>query len=163
MQTPDTGEPNPVPAHGGPFVPADFVLPTPPRTHSMWLEPLDVQHNEADYDAWTTSMEHIHATPGYAGSSWPHPMSLEENAGDLRMHADHFRRRLGFTYTVRSTADDDVIGCVYLYPSKDPEVDAEVRSWVRASHAALDVELWQLVGEWLASTWPFRSVAYAPR
>lgn len=163
-ETPDIDErPDPRPAHGGPFVPEAFAPPPPPRTTSLWLEPLGVQHNDADYAAWSSSMEHIRATPGFEGSSWPHAMSLAENEGDLAMHADHFDRRLGFTYTVRSTADDDVIGCVYIYPSKDPGVDADVRSWVRATHAALDVPLWRVVSEWLAAEWPFGTVGYAPR
>jgi hypothetical protein len=163
-ETPDIDErPDPRPAHGRPFVPDAFTPPSPPRTTSLWLEPLGVQHNDADYAAWSSSMEHIQATPGFEQSSWPHAMSLAENAGDLAMHADHFDRRLGFTYTVRSTTDDDVIGCVYIYPSKDPQVDADVRSWVRATHADLDVHLWRVVSDWLAADWPFATVRYAPR
>ena len=64
---------------------------------------------------------------------------------------------------MRSTADDDVIGCVYIYPSKNPQVDADVRSWVRVSHAELDVQLWRVVSEWLVADWPFGTVSYAPR
>jgi hypothetical protein len=29
------------------------------------LEPLGPEHNEQDYDAWTSSMEHIAETPGF--------------------------------------------------------------------------------------------------
>ena len=102
------------------------------------------------------------SAPGFEDKDWPHPMSIGENADDLRMHADHFERRIGFTYTVRSTADDDVIGCVYIYPSDNPETDASVRSWVRSSHAALDGDLWCTVGDWLTE-WPFATVDYAAR
>jgi hypothetical protein len=162
--TPDIDEAtDPRPAHGRPFVPDAFALPTPPRTERFWLEPLGLEHNEADYEAWTSSMEHIHTTPGFESKRWPHPMTLDENAGDLREHADHFVRRLGFTYTVRSCADDDVIGCVYIYPSRNASTDASVRSWVRASQAELDVELWRTVVGWLDGEWPFRTVDYAPR
>lgn len=158
-------EPDPRPAHGAAFVPAEFVPPPPPRTERFWLEPLDERHNEADYAAWTSSVEHIHATPGFESKRWPHPMSLAENAGDLRMHARHFEERVGFTYTVRDAADDDVIGCVYIYPSRDPSQDVDVRSWVRVSHAELDVELWSTVLGWLGEAWPFRAdrIDYAPR
>ena len=57
----------------------------------------------------------------------------------------------------------DVIGCVYIYPLADGDDDARVLSWVRASHAQLDVALWRAVSTWLASDWPFGSVDYAPR
>lgn len=157
---------DPAPAHGGTFVPSEFVPPSPaPRTASFWLEPLGPEHNDADYSAWTSSQEHIHSTPGFADSSWPHPMSAEDNLADLTMHADHFARNVGFTYTVRSTSDDDVIGCVYIYPSKDAQMDAQIRSWVRVSHSDLDVELWSTVTAWLSEEWPFRAdrVEYAQR
>ena len=52
---------------------------------------------------------------------------------------------------------------VYLYPSRDTDDDARALSWVRASHAALDLPLWRAVGDWLGSDWPFGSVEYAPR
>jgi hypothetical protein len=38
-----------------------------------------------------------------------------------------------------------------------------VRSWVRADHADLDVDLWRAVSDWLDREWPFARVVYAPR
>ena len=140
------------------FVPSDFVVPEPPRTERFWLEPLGPQHNVADYAAWTSSMDHIWATPGFESRSWPHPMTLEENLGDLEMHARHFTERVGFTYTVRAVEDDDVVGCVYIYP--DDEADAKVRSWVRVSRADWDDDLADVVASWLATQWPFTTVRY---
>jgi len=52
-----------------------------------------------------------------------------------------------------------VIGCVYVYPSKQPLHDAELLLWVRATHAQLDQPLWQAVWDWLERDWPFRSVS----
>jgi hypothetical protein len=90
-------------------------------------------------------------------------MTLDENRADLQRHADDFRNRRGFTYTVLDPAGRDVIGCVYIYPLPESDDDARALSWVRASHAELDVPLWRAVSEWLASDWPFGSVEYAPR
>ena len=81
----------------------------------------------------------------------------------LQRHADEFRNRKGFTYTVLDPASRDVIGCVYIYPLPDSDDDARALSWVRASHAQLDTPLWRVVSEWLASDWPFGSVEYAVR
>ena len=36
-------------------------------------------------------------------------------------------------------------------------------SWVRASAAELDVELWAAVSRWLEDAWPFTAVKYADR
>ncbi|HEX3205025.1 MAG TPA: hypothetical protein VHQ68_02170, partial [Propionibacteriaceae bacterium] len=53
------------------------------------------------------------------------------NLSDLEQHAQDFRDRVGFTYTVLDAVDRDVIGCVYLYPSPLDGVDVRARSWVR--------------------------------
>jgi hypothetical protein len=145
------------------FVQADFDVPIGLETPQFVLEPLGPEHNERDYDAWTSSMEHIRSTPGWADSRWPREMTLDENRTDLDRHADDFRRRTGFTYTVLDPDSRDVIGCVYIYPLTDSKYDARAQSWVRASQAELDVPLWRAVSDWLASDWPLRNVEYAPR
>jgi hypothetical protein len=163
------------------FVPADFAVPGALAAGPFRLEPLGPQHNAADYAAWTSSMDHIQATPGFAGWGWPHPMSLADNLGDLERHAQDFAGRRGFTYTVLSTSDGDVIGCVYIYPRPGDRPEGEgaagdggagngtggrparVRSWVRAGHADLDPVLYRTVLAWLHSDWPFPSIEYAPR
>jgi len=145
------------------FVPRDLDVPRRLETPQFVLEPLGPEHNDQDYDAWTSSAEHIHATPGWEDSSWPREMTPDENRADLQRHADDFRNRTGFTYTVLDPASRDVIGCVYIYPLPNSDHDARARSWVRASHAQLDTPLWRAVSEWLASDWPFANVDYAPR
>ena len=146
----------------GPFVPPDFEVPLGLETPQFVLEPLGPEHNERDYDAWTSSMEHIHATPGWGDSRWPREMTLDENRADLERHARDFADRRGFTYTVLDPADD-VVGCVYVYPARDGTHDAEVTSWVRESAAARDAALRQAVADWLASdAWPFARPLYEP-
>ena len=72
-------------------------------------------------------------------------MTPDENRADLQRHADDFRNRTGFTYTVLDPASRDVIGCVCIYPLADSDYDARALSWVRASHAQLDTPLWRVV------------------
>jgi len=128
------------------------------------LEPLAFVHNERDHAAWSSSIAHIRATPGFSDRSWPRPMTLEGNLADIEAHARDFRDRTGFTYAVLDPADREVVGCVYIYPDPEGTSDAVVRSWVRQSRAELDVPLWQAVSRWLASdAWPFERVTYAPR
>jgi hypothetical protein len=62
-------------------------------------------------------------------------MTLEENLADLRRQADDFTRGAGYTFTVLDPDDNDVIGCVYLYPSASEEWDVTVQSWVRADRS----------------------------
>ena len=145
------------------FVPPDFDVPHGLETSEFVLEPLGPEHNELDYDAWTSSMDHIAATPGWGDGRWPREMTRDENRADLQRHADDFRTRKGFTYTVLDPASRDVVGCVYIYPPRDSGKDACALSWVRESHAHLDTPLWHAVSEWLETDWPFASVEYAPR
>ena len=135
--------------HSG-FVPAGVRPPTGLVTDRFRLEPLGPQHNERDHAAWMSSIDHIHASPDWAGRDdpWPHPMTLARNLADLEMHARHFREGEGFTYSVLDLETGDVIGCVYIYPRG-------VRSWVRSTRAPLDGPLRRAVSAWLESdAWP---------
>ncbi len=143
-----------------PFVPDDFVAPVAFTGPGFRLEPLGPEHNERDHQAWMSSIEHIHDTPGFPDGKWPSPMSLADNLADLERHARDFQQRRGFTYSVLD--GDEVIGCVYIYPSLDPAYHAEVSSWVTASRADLDRPVWESLTDWMA-TWPFPSFSYAPR
>lgn len=145
------------------FVPRDFDVPLRLETPEFVLEPLGPERNEPDYDAWTSSIEHIRETPGYPDGSWPREMTKDENRADLERHAADFRNRRGFTYTVLEPASRDVIGCVYIYPDGGGNHNASTLSWVRKSHAHLDAPLWRTVSEWLESDWPFATVEYARR
>ncbi|MEU8775065.1 N-acetyltransferase [Streptomyces sp. NPDC048606] len=151
------------------FVPADFEAPAPPETAAFRLEPLGARHNEADLAAWSGSIAHIRATPGFVDGGWPPPegMSAEANLADLERHAEDFAARRGFTYSVLEGrgAGTEVIGCLYVYPSKETPGRVRVSSWVRADRAHLDAELYGAVVDWLAGAWPFDPalVDYASR
>jgi hypothetical protein len=103
------------------------------------------------------SIAHIRSTPGFPDGNWPPPegMSLDENLADLRRHSADFKAGIGFTYTVLDPVTGDVIGCVYLYPSTSADADVTVQTWVRASHAELDVPLADTVASWVATDWPW--------
>jgi hypothetical protein len=153
------------------FVPDDFAVPDGLIAKDFRLAPLGPQHNEADYAAWTASIDHIRATPGFVNGSWPREMALSDNLHDLERHAQDFAERHGFTYTVLDKDTEDVIGCVYIYPASgrdrngggDARRPASVKSWVRADCAALDLVLHDVVLAWVERDWPFESIEYAPR
>jgi hypothetical protein len=145
------------------FVPTDFEPPTRFVAGDFLLVPLGPEHNDRDYAAWTSSMEHIRRSPGFSAErSWPREMSLAENRVDLERHARDFHDRSGFTFTVLGP-DDDVVGCVYVYPADDGIHDATVRSWLRESEAAHDEAFRRAIADWLASNaWPFQRPSYEP-
>ncbi len=146
-----------------PFVPPDFEVPLTLGGSGFRLEPLGPEHNERDHEAWMSSIDHIRSTPGVDkwDGEWPVPMSLEDNLGDLVRHAGDFERRTGFTYSILD--GDEVIGCLYIYPSKREGQDAEIASWVRASRADMDIPVWHFVSDWIERIWPFSNPHYASR
>jgi len=148
-----------------PLVPADFPVPLELRTDLFVLEPLGPEHNESDYAAWTSSKDHIRATPGFAGRrTWVDlDMSLADNAADLAVHAREFEDRTRFAYTVLDPVAGDVIGCVYIGRPGEEGYDADIRSWVRADRGHLDKPLYDAVTRWLAEAWCFQHPDYAPR
>lgn len=67
---------------------AGFVRPTPIETDAFVLALLGPEHNVSDYRAWTQSMDFIRSLPGWGASSWPKPMTLEENLEDCVSHLE---------------------------------------------------------------------------
>ncbi len=144
------------------FVPDDFEPPVALDGPGFRLEPLTGEHNPRDHAAWSGSMEHIHRTPGFQQGNWPHEMTLDQNMADLIRHDKDFQTRRGFTYTVLDP-DDDVVGCVYMYPLAGDPSAANVSSWVTEARADLDAPLYHAVSEWLERDWPFPRVEYGAR
>jgi hypothetical protein len=78
------------------FVPEGFTPPDGLIAEAFVLEPLGPEHNEADHAAWMSSIDHIHASPGFVDDfdddpdPWPRPMTLEQNLSDLEQHAQDF-------------------------------------------------------------------------
>ena len=90
------------------------------------------------------------------GGCLAHIRHVAEQYGRRAAHGDHRLLQV-------LDAGDDVIGCVYIYPSKAAAHDAKVSSWVRHSHAPLDRTLYEAVSAWLTDVWPFERVDYAAR
>lgn len=138
------------------------VVNPPVALSTKWfrLEILAPVHNERDHEAWMSSIEHIHATAGFAqpdwgGDDWPMAMTLDQNLADLENHRSEFVAGEAFAYSVLD--GDEVIGCVYIDPDDSGAADAMVRSWVRASRAEQDLDLAVAIDQWLGEAWPLRS------
>lgn len=141
-----------------PLVSRDFPVPEPPGHPQFRFEVLGPEHNEADLEAWSSSVEHIRSTPGFGGGGWPQRRyTLDENLADLEAHRESYERRLDFAWTVIDPErPDTVVGCVYLAPDRTGVADAAARSWVRADRADLDRKLRDHLRPWFATAWPLR-------
>jgi hypothetical protein len=138
-----------------PFLPAGFVVPLPPPHPDFEFEILGPEHNESDLAAWTSSIEHIRNSPGWADATWPSRVyTLEENLADLTEHRAQHESGLEFAWTVLRPATREVIGCAYLKPPRSENGPAVATSWVRADLGHLDPVLRAHLRPWWAGAWP---------
>jgi RimJ/RimL family protein N-acetyltransferase len=152
-----------LPYMGSSFVPDSFQVPVALEMDRFRLRMLSVDDVEKDYEAVMESRELLHAQ---FGGPWPRDgFTLQENLADLERHQREFERREAFAYTVVSLDESRVLGCVYIDPSEDEDMDAEVYMWVRQSEfgKGLDPILFEAVKKWLKKTWPFERVKFPGR
>jgi len=145
-----------------PFVPADYRVPESLETDEFRLRMLTVNDVVKDYDAVMSSVDHCKTI--WQGK-WPTGLTLEQNLIDLGWHQKEFQTRRSFAYTVVHPDESKVLGCVYVEPTRKAGYDAEVYLWARQSELArgLEERLHAAVKAWIATKWPFKSVAYPGR
>jgi hypothetical protein len=142
-----------------PFVDPEFEVPATLETDRFRLRMLTVNDVVKDFDAVTTSKEHLH---DIWGPGWPEGLTLEQNLIDLGWHQKEFQRRRSFAYTVVALDESRVLGCVYINPTRKTGYDAVVYLWARQSELAsgMETELSKAVKAWLAAKWPFKNPAF---
>jgi hypothetical protein len=115
---------------------------------------LSVDDVEKDYEAVMETQQRFHEM----GYSWPREgFTLKENLADLKRHQKEFLDREAFAYTVVTLDESRVLGCVYINPLENDDVDASVKMWVRQSEydKGLDPILFEEVKKWIEAAWPF--------
>jgi hypothetical protein len=142
-----------------PFVPPEFEVPETLESERFRLRMLTVNDVDKDFDAVTTSTEHLQKV--WEGE-WPEGLTLEQNLIDLGWHQKEFQRRRSFAYTVVAPDESRVLGCVYIYPTRKNGYDAEVYFWARQSELAsgLESELESALRSWIQNRWPFTNPAF---
>jgi hypothetical protein len=135
----------------------DFEVPERLEHECFRLRKLTVNDLVKDFEAINARV-----APNGGDDPWS-GTSLEQNLVDLGWHQKEFELRRSFAYTVVAPDESKVLGCVYLYPSD--EADVEVRMWVRreAWDDGLDPVLEAAVRGWIAERWPFGTVSWPGR
>lgn len=146
-----------------PFVPADFAVPATLETPEFRLRMLTVNDVVRDYDAVMSSIEHCRTI--WPGGKWPVGLTLEQNLIDLGWHQKEFQTRRSFAYTVVRPDESQVLGCVYIEPTRKRGHDAVVYLWARQSELAsgLEARLHTAVRDWIRARWPFTNAAFPGR
>ena len=147
------------------FVPASFEPPARYETPQFVLVPLGPGLEKLDFDAYMSSIDHLKATFSNGGK-WPHPgITMADALKDVEGEIANFKSRKAFTYAVLTKDQKREVGCVYISPSRKPGFDAQVRLWVTKADfdRGADAAVEKLARAWLASAWPFKTVAWPGR
>ena len=143
------------------WVPVSFEPPLLASGPTFLLKPLGAETAQIDYDAYMSSIEHLHRTysPG-----WPNEkLTLEDQSRDMAGEAWQFENRRAFDYSVQTIDGMRERGCLYIKPGTS-EYDAMVSSWVTEPEfvAGFQEELLAWAKDWIATEFPFRRVRFAP-
>lgn len=147
------------------LLPKHLQIPAGLETDDFRLRMLTVNDVVKDYEAVMTSREHLQGLFG-PQNTWPAAdLSLEQDLIDLGWHQKEFQNRTSFAYTVMNLAETRCLGCLYIYPAKPADYDAQVILWVRQSELAsgLETRLLAAVKQWIAQDWPFDQVGFPGR
>jgi hypothetical protein len=143
-----------------PFIPRSFQVPALVETERFRMRSITIHDVFKDYDAVMSSRDHLWARFGDVWGWPPKDMTIEQNIVDLGWHQKEFQLRSSFDYALMSLDETRLIGCVYIDPPDEPELDAEIWYWARQSELASGLEQYieQFLRSWLASTWSFSRV-----
>jgi hypothetical protein len=147
------------------FVAPDFTVPTLAEGPGFKLVPLGPALVDIDFAAYMSSITHLQKT-FTRSTGWPREgITAAEAMADMETEVGRFARRESFAYAVLTPDGTRERGCVYVYPSKVPGYDAEVRLWVTKAEfdAAFDAELYAWTKDWIAKEWRFARPAYPGR
>ena len=148
-----------------PLVPADFDVPTLAEGPGFKLVPLGPAVVKVDFDAYMSSIEHLQKTFSRS-TNWPREGITDADAmKDMEGEEARFKARRSFAYAVLTADGSRERGSVYVSPSPVPGYDAVVRFWVTKADydAGFDAQLYQWVGNWIKTEWPFARVAWPGR
>ena len=131
------------------------------------LRPIRAADVDIDYPAVMGSRASLWARYGEAWGWPPETMTAEQDREDLLHHEVEIAAQETFNYAVLDAGETELLGCVYIDPpdgSCPPGTDALVSWWVvdAARGSDLDRALAAAVPGWLADSWHFRAVHYAP-
>lgn len=157
------------------FYPPNAPVPESLQTSEFTLRPLTPAHVKLDHAALMTSKEMLRLWSGHPEGGWPqNDFSAEQNMEDMVWHYDDHLKRIAFTFTVLTPAEDEVLGCIYIVPF-EPLMDnnphlaelitddcALVRFWAVEPRLAdgLDARLLQSMLEWFETEWAFQQIFF---
>ncbi|MFP5360120.1 MAG: GNAT family N-acetyltransferase [Actinomycetes bacterium] len=146
------------------WLPAGFDHPRRVElVDGVHLRPIRAEDVDIDMVTVMANRDMLWAMYGEAWEWPPADMTHEQDREDLARHAREMETHESFNYAVLTSAEDRLLGCVYIDPlpaGSDGRPAAEVSWWIATDapeqwREALDA----FVPRWIASAWPFGEVS----
>lgn len=145
-------------------------LQAPSESKGAWhIETLEVEHNQAYYQAFMSSQPMLYRTLGWG---WPSTkQTAESNQDTMRYHVQQHAAQRAFSYVIRDPEEGNVHGGLFIsaVQKRDglPAFNAsnyqvEVAFWLdqQGQDSAQADELLSQVRDWLASDWAIHSALF---
>ena len=146
------------------WLPDDFAHPLRAElADGVHLRPIRAEDVDIDMIAVMSNQPMLWDIYGEAWGWPPATMTREADEEDLARHAEEMERHESFNYAVLTSAEDRLLGCVYIDPldALDGEISAEVSWWmIPDAPAGMAGRLDAFVPAWLEREWPFGRVTY---
>ncbi|MBD2231101.1 GNAT family N-acetyltransferase [Phormidium tenue] len=142
------------------FLPESFEVPAVVETARFRLRSITIHDAFKDFDAVMSSRDHLWNRFGEIWGWPPEDLTIEQNIVDLGWHQKEFQLKSSFDYAVMSLDETRLLGCIYIDPPPQADVDADVWYWARQSELAsgLEAELEAFLLPWLRDNWPFSTI-----
>lgn len=144
-------------AQDKPFVPENFIPPLSFENEYFHFRTLSQNNVYVVENLRMNAYDHLPERVPHMGA-W-HRLDIPMG-DDLIGHAYYDRNpqiRDSFVYPVLRNGKGNMIGSIYIRPSKNAEHDAQITMWVRTNEAQIIEVFKETVKSWVEKEWPFKN------
>lgn len=143
------------------FVPTDFKPPVAFENEHFHFRTLSQNNVYAVENFRMNAYDHLPERVPHMGA-W-HRTDIP--MGDELIGQAYYDRnpqiRDSFVYPVLKKGEENMIGSIYIRPSKNAEHDAQITMWLRTSDNQVSDAFTETVKSWIRKEWPFENPSFA--
>jgi hypothetical protein len=139
------------------FVPSDFEPPVAFESEYFHFRSISQTNQRIDEHYKMNAYDYLPERVPHMGA-W-HRIDIPMG-DDLIGHADYDRLpqiKDSFVYPVLKNGEGNMIGSIYIRPSKNTEYDALITMWLRTNDPVANDVFHETVKNWIRKEWPFKN------
>jgi hypothetical protein len=150
-----------VAAQDKPFVPVEFIPPVSFENENFYFKTLSQNNIYAVENLRMNAYDHLPERVPHMGA-W-HRVDIP--MGDDLIGQAYYDRnpqiRDSFVYPVFLKSEGNMIGSIYIRPSKNADYDAQITMWLRTNDPLANRVFVETVKNWIQKEWPFKNPGFA--